>query len=511
MFSSYNARTVTNIYHCPTILTSFASFTILQCSVCQEGRKYKSSELMGLYAYVKKVSIPNGDRLRIDGTNMLQNLPQTYPLSIQGSHAATEYYPSGKAAGDELKESSRLSSSSASSRRSNYYTTTVSAGNAIHISCHARARQADRNHPKAPKSEWEGASLRNSRVQCNVILPLVSSRSSSVSLVSVEQALTEHQTAVANLIGVRPKSNLWTVLHDVRLLMIRMAYGESLSADCGGGSLRSNAELIFHQLSMSKMFESEAQVDAPDTAQHARSLSAGFLAAYEIISAEDYDSLQKSCLIRGIADSSPMAALTCILFHNTKDDYSSGADTSSETSSDDDSPHPKRRWMVGKELFLRGLLNSAGLRHALAIQSSGCVAARNIGTKRSRSRSFTDWDIVNEEDAVDTQESATTSSRPARTSRKSSSPSINVSRATINDFGNAMRPMIVYYAILDQLSSDFTPNCDDVKIEEYANRLVEVIESCQRTKSIHELLEIAKITIPHEEIINELQRGMCHL
>jgi hypothetical protein len=291
-----------------------------------------------------------------------------------------------------------------------------------------------------------------------------------------------------------------------------MAYGESLNADCGGGSLRSNAELIFHQLSMAKMFESEAQVDAPDTAQHARSLSAGFLAACEILSAEDYDSLQKSSLIRGIADSSPMAALTCILFHNTKDDYSSGAETSSETSSDDsDSPHPKRRWVVGKELFLRGLLNSAGLRHALAIQSSGCVAARNIGTKRSRSRSFTDWDIVNEEDAIDTQESSTTSSRPARTSRKSASPSINVSRATINDFGNAMRPMIVYYAILDQLSSDFTPNCDDVKIEEYANRLVEVIESCQQTKSIHELLEIAKITIPHEEIINELQRGMCHL
>merc|ERR1719464_1998284 len=152
---------------------------------------------------------------------------------------------SGKAA---LKETA--SSSNTSARRSNYYTTTVSAGNAIHISCHVRARQADRNHPKAPKSEWEGASLRNSRIQCNIILPLVSSRSSSVSLVSVEQALTEHQTAVANLIGIRPKSNLWTVLHDVRLLLLRMAYGESLNADCGGGSLRSNAELIFHQLSI---------------------------------------------------------------------------------------------------------------------------------------------------------------------------------------------------------------------------------------------------------------------
>mmetsp|Transcript_37080 Transcript_37080/g.41421 ORF Transcript_37080/g.41421 Transcript_37080/m.41421 type:complete len:1925 (+) Transcript_37080:80-5854(+) len=484
-------------------LESMEDETGLTCAVCQEGRKYKSSELMGLYAFVKKVSIPNGDRSRIDGTNMLQNLPPKYPASMKGSHGATEWFISGKAAGDELKVST--ASSSASARRSNYYTTTISAGNAIHISCHARARQADRNHPKAPKSEWEGASLRNSRVQCNVILPLVSSRISSVPLVSVEQALTEHSTAVANLIGVRPKSSLWAVLHDVRLLLFRMAYGESLNADCGGGSLRSNAQLIFYQLSMAKMFESEAAVDAPDTAQHARSLSAGFLAACEIISAEDYDSLGKSTLIRGIADSSAMSALTCILFHNTKDDYGSGAEISDELAS----PHPKRRWVIGKELFLRGLLNCAGVRHALAIQSSGCVSARNIGTKRSRSRSFTDWEIA-KEDGVDNQESSTTS-RTARASRKSSSPGINCFRATINDFGNAMRPMIVYYAILDQLSSDFTPNCDDVSIEECASRLVEVIESCQKSKSIHELLEIAKITSTHEEIINELQRGMCHL
>ena len=68
--------------------------------------------------------------------------------------------------------------------------------------------------------------------------------------------------------------------------------------------------------------------------------------------------------------------------------------------------------------------------------------------------------------------------------------------------------MIVYYAMMEQLSSDFVPNHDDENIEECANRLVKVIESCQRSKSIHELLEKAKITLSHEEIINELQRGM---
>ena len=480
--------------------------TGLTCAVCQEGRKYKSSEMMGLYAYVKKVSIPNGDRSNLDGTIMLTNLPPRLPASLQDSLATTEWYQSGKAAGDELKESavpSGASSSSSNRIRSNCYTTTVTAGNAIHISCHAKARLADRNHPKAPKSEWEGAALRNSRVNCNVIFPLVSSRSSSMSLFSVEQALTDHQTAVANMIGVRPKSNLWTVLHDVRLMLLRVAYGEALNTDCGGGSLGSNSQLIYHQLSMAKMFETEAQVDAPDTAQHARNLSAGFLASCEIVSAEDYDSLGKSSLIRGIADSSLMAALTCILFHNTKEDYGSSSDAAESC------PHPKRRWAVGKELFLRGMLNCAGCRHALAIHSSGCVSTRNIGKKRSRSRSFAEWDVDNEETGGNQDSSPRTSRTSARPStRKSTSPKINSSRASIDDFGSAMRPMIVYYAILDQLSSDFAPNHDDEKIEECGNRLVEVIETCHKSKSIHELLETAKITLSHDQIINELQRGM---
>lgn len=486
-------------------LESMEDETGLTCAVCQEGREYKSSEMMGLYAYVKKVSIAQGDRPSLDGTNMLTNLPPKLPPSLQDS-AITEWYLSGKAAGEELKESaiSAGSSSSSSSRsRSNYYTTTVSAGNAIHLNCHAKARLADRNHPKAPKSEWEGAALRNSRVNCNVILPLVSSRSSSVSLVAVEQALAEHQTAVANMIGVRPKSNLWTVLHDVRLMLLRVAYGEALNADCGGGSLGSNSQLIFHQLSMAKMFESEAQVDAPDTAQHARNLSAGFLAACEIVSAKDWESVGNSSLRRGIADASLMAALTCILFHNTKDDYDSCGEAS------EDCPHPKRRWVIGKELFLRSMLNSAGCRHALGIHSSGCISTRNIGKKRSRSRSFAEWDIANEYGSRPQESPPVVSRTTARPpTRKSTSPKINSSRASIDDFGSAMRPMIMYYAIMDQLSSDFAPNHDDEKIEECANRLVEVIERCQKSKNIHELLKNAKVTLSHNEIINELQRGM---
>lgn len=73
-------------------------------------------------------------------------------------------------------------------------------------------------------------------------------------------------------------------------------------------------------------------------------------------------------------------------------------------------------------------------------------------------------------------------------------PKINCSRASIDDVGSVIRPMIVFYAVMYQLSSDFAPNHDVKKIEECANRLVDVIQACQKSKSIHELLEKAKVT-----------------
>jgi hypothetical protein len=66
----------------------------------------------------------------------------------------------------------------------------------------------------------------------------------------------------------------------------------------------------------------------------------------------------------------------------------------------------------------------------------------------------------------------------------------------------------VFFAMMEQLSSDFTPNLDDSSIEDAANRMVHVIESCKQSKNIHELLETAKVTLPHNEIIKEFQGGI---
>lgn len=482
--------------------------TGLTCAVCQEGRTLQPSELLGLYAYVKKVSVPLsqcGGRTHIDGTTLLTCLPPSVPASLTDTHAALEWFPAARCASEDLKDSARSSLSSiASSRRAACFTTTVTAGNAIHFSCHNRARQADRNHPKAPKSEWEGASLRNSRVNCNVIMPLVNSRSSKVPLVAVDVALTEHQTAISNLLGARPKSMLWNILHDVRFLLLRMAYGEPLNADCGGGSLASNAQLVFHQLLMADMFEKDAQVDAPEMAQHARNLSAGFLVASAITHADDFNSRSNSQLCRGLADSSTMACLTCILFNNTKDDYSSSV-ASASTETEETKPHPKRRWVVGRDYFLRGLLNCAGRRHALGVEGSGCSVTRNTANKRRRPAGFADWDIVDDDEMLELSGSTNSASASAYASGLSRS---GMNAASIDDFRDALRPMIVYFAIMDQLSNDFVLSLDDVQVHEFAGRLVEVIGDCLSCKSIHELLRKARVNLDNDEIMEELQKGM---
>lgn len=469
----------------------------LTCAVCQEGRVLQPSELLGLYAYVKKVTIqPHkcGSAGSIEGVMLLVSLPSVLPPSLVNSKIDRDWFRPARIAADALRKSSNVSSSSLSAtlpnRRPTQFTTTVSAGNAIHCSCHAKAKNADRTHPKAPKSEWEGASLRNSRVSCNIILPLVSSESSKVPLVAVDMALTDYQTTVSNLLGVRPKSMLWTVLHDVRLLLLRVAFGEPLNGDCGGGSLSSNMALMFYQLFMADMFANDAEHDAPDIASHARALSGGFLAASRIIMAKDYQgvgSATAASLMRGIADSAPMAGLCCILFDNN------GSDDSNQNNKEK-LPHADRRWIVNKKLFLCGLLACAGRRHAVGADESGCLSPKRGSTRLTKATAFSEWETCNtimEAEPSTRQNNSGTSSGPM-----------------IDDFAMPLRPMITLYAILDKLSSVFVVNMSDELVEQSVIQVVKKVEDCQKTKNIYELLEVADIDMKPNEIIDELQKGL---
>jgi len=478
----------------------------LTCAVCQEGRTLQPTELLGLYAYMKKIAIPSnrgGDRISIDGTVLLHYLPQSLPDSLSGSPIEKDWFLPAKSAVEAMKKLSRgttgisLVTSSVSSSRPCNFISSVTAGNAIHCSCHARARTVDRNHSKAPKSEWEGASLRNSRVSCNVILPLISTHTVEVPVMSVETALADHQSAVTNLLGVRPKSMLWNTLHDVRLLILRMSYGEALNIDCGGGSLSSNTALIFHMLFMADMFVRDAKHDTPETVQHARELSSALLATSKILEADDYESERSNTLrlCQGFADASPMAALCCILFCNTAIDDDSHSNKRRNNNVTGNSPLQKRRWNLHKNVFLCGLIRCAGRRYALGIHSSGCESTRrNVTDRRLRSTSFSEWALPDKNNI------------PSGTSRRSLL--LNSGAKTVDDYAKVLRPMITMFAILDCLSELFSLNMDDESIEKSVERLVEVVQSCQSAPNIRSLMNQAKINLDDDKILYEIEAGI---
>lgn len=80
---------------------------------------------------------------------------------------------------------------------------TVTAFNVIHLTCHQEAARADRSM-RVPKTEWEGAALRNSRVACNSLLPL---RSRTTSEERYHQGLTRYMSNLGEVSFPNPKSS----------------------------------------------------------------------------------------------------------------------------------------------------------------------------------------------------------------------------------------------------------------------------------------------------------------
>ena len=91
----------------------------------------------------------------------------------------------------------------------------MSAFNTIHLSCHDQAAKADRNLSK-PKTEFEGATLRNSRCKCNSLLPI---NGPEVGSDAFALAIERH---FGNVGGDASKFRL--LLHDMRLLALRIAH-----------------------------------------------------------------------------------------------------------------------------------------------------------------------------------------------------------------------------------------------------------------------------------------------
>lgn len=198
-------------------------------------------------------------------------------------------------------------------------------------------------------------------------------------------------------------------------------------------------------------------------------------------------------------DAAPMAALLSILFFNLDNDKpSSGASKTHNLSGTEETkktPSPNRQWELYKAKFLAGLIRCAGHRHSLGVTDSGCVTSRGISTGRKnveKARSFADW-------SGDDMDSFGLS---ARTSSKSSR------RTTmIEEYSNALRPMITLYAMFDQLSKEFVVNNDDECTEESSERLAAKMESCYKADDIQELLRVADINLGNDVICKYFEKG----
>ncbi|KFD55086.1 hypothetical protein M513_04004 [Trichuris suis] len=114
---------------------------------------------------------------------------------------------------------------------------TVTYLNAIHYDCHVVAVRSATN-----RAEWESAMLHNASTRCNGLLPLLGPQTSDGDYGS---ALAKHQRYVYHHTGFND-FGLKTSVHDLKFLMFRIAKGESLSTDTGGGGRGANLSFLPH-------------------------------------------------------------------------------------------------------------------------------------------------------------------------------------------------------------------------------------------------------------------------
>ncbi|XP_062198953.1 auxin transport protein BIG-like isoform X2 [Phragmites australis] len=160
----------------------------LACMVCREGYTLRPTDMLGVYAFSKRVN---------------------------------------------------LGATSAGSGRGDCVYTTVSHFNIIHYQCHQEAKRADAAL-KNPKKEWDGATLRNNETLCNCIFPL---RGPSVPHGQYTRCVDQYWDQL-NSLGRADGSRLRLLTYDIVLMLARFATGASFSTDCKGGGRESNSRFL---------------------------------------------------------------------------------------------------------------------------------------------------------------------------------------------------------------------------------------------------------------------------
>ncbi|KAL9674543.1 hypothetical protein QQ045_030815 [Rhodiola kirilowii] len=166
----------------------------LACMVCREGYSLRPTDLLGVYTYSKRVNLGSGN---------------------------------------------------SSIGRGECVYTTVSHFNIIHFQCHQEAKRADAAL-KAPKKEWEGATLRNNETLCNSLFPI---RGPTVPTTHYIR-FVDHYWDNLSALGRADGSRLRLLTYDIVLMLARFATGASFSQDCKGGGRESNSHFLPFMIQM---------------------------------------------------------------------------------------------------------------------------------------------------------------------------------------------------------------------------------------------------------------------
>ncbi len=253
--------------------------TGLNCMVCREGYGCSPREILGAYIHARVVE---GSKLsQLEGHSLVQEpqKAQFEELLRQPLQQMEQYTRQNLRQrlidevniGESISRALQSTSSNSGGKQKesgSLLISSTSAFNVLHFSCHRKATSADKNLCN-PKSEWEGAALRNSRMACNSMLPIRNPslteepRSSGLGPVTFSWArcLDNHFSNIREVMqselyssGISGRhivpavGRLCLVLHDIRLLLMQLCYQENLSSAKGGGSLGSNIKLFWYML-----------------------------------------------------------------------------------------------------------------------------------------------------------------------------------------------------------------------------------------------------------------------
>lgn len=95
--------------------------------------------------------------------------------------------------------------------------------------------------------EWEGAVLRNSNTACNSLFPIYGPQ---LAVEVYGKEVERFWQLLNNVARVSNGSRVRYLMHDLRLLLLRLVNGESYSQDTRGGGKESNFMMIPHVMSM---------------------------------------------------------------------------------------------------------------------------------------------------------------------------------------------------------------------------------------------------------------------